>query len=731
MLLCMGLSLTNFKPLENLERYFIDNVSNIPIKNHHFYQPSVIIDIDEDSISKLGSWPWPRSYFSSLINFLNKAEAKTICINVLFDKKENSRIIGEIKNIRDTFTTLIQDPSVHHRIFLSHIKEIEEKIDNDTKLLNSISNANNVLLPASFKLNKWMPGLNQNLNGPQIFDNLDLPLTSQTMQIFSPHTANSVATPFSEMTSVSIGLGHVNILQDIDGQIREHILAIMYKEKYYPSLPLRAMIHYLGLQQKDLEILPPHGLRAGNRYVETDNKINIRIKKLPFEVTTYSFYDVLKGKIPERVFKDRIVLIGGKASIINTGFSRDLPKDFSLPQYQATVIGNILSNTIITRPEWAHFIELAIMIFLGFYLIFILPRNSLLSGVFFTLLFILVWTTGCAILLSSENLWIKWVYPFTELLLGLFIIIPRQVFATDKGVTPVLQTMIQRHPQAHKTLDQYEVEEELGRGMLGVVYRANDKENGRWVAIKTIQINTVRVSEQIENARNLFIKEAQAFSRLRHQKIVEVYDVGIENDICYIVMEFLDGRSLDTHFTQKTLLPLRKVLHYIIQISEALSYAHQKWIIHGGIKPGNIFLLRKDIIKVTDFGVDPFAKAIGNQTGEMLITPGYISPEQVEGKKIDGRSDLFSLGVLLYHLVTGELPFQGGSLSELMYNISNQEPVSPKAINPKVPTALEMILMKALNKDQNERFQSAESFGRHLRILDEKIKMAVNKKKRR
>jgi hypothetical protein len=527
---------------------------------------------------------------------------------------------------------------------------------------------------------------------------------------------------------VAVGLGHINVKPDIDGQIREHILTVMYQDKYYPSLPLRAIIHYLGLHQKDLEIVPPDRLRAGNRYFETDNQINVRIQKGTLNIPKYSFYDVLQGRVTEQSFKDRIVLIGGNASLLRTPDYHQLPDHFSLPEYHANVIENLLSKSTINRPEWIYFSELSVMLLFGFFIAFVLPRNGLLGGIFFTIIFICVWTMGCVVLLSVESLWLKWIYPTMELFLGLILIVPRQVFVTDKSLPPMLQTMIQRHPRIHKSLDKYEVSEELGRGMLGVVYRANDLDNERWVAIKTIQLNTGRASEQLENAKQLFIREARAASNLRHQGIVEIFDVGLENDICYIVMEFLEANALNAHFTRKSLLPLRKVLHYIIQICEALSFAHQKWIIHGGIKPGNIFLLRKDTIKISDFGIDTFAKAIGNHTGELLFTPGYMSPEQVKGQKIDGRSDLFSVGVLLYHLITAELPFNGTSLSELMYNISHQEPVSPRSINQKVPSALELILIKALAKEPNDRFQSAESFARHLRVLDQKIELAVSKK---
>jgi CHASE2 domain-containing sensor protein len=727
MFLCMGGSIIKFQPLETLERRFMDISAGLPIKQIRRFQPTVIITIDEDSISKLGSWPWPRSYFSTIIDILTHAKAKTIGIDILFEHKDNDFIIDEIRNFEGSFKTLIQDPSEHYDIFLNYIQEMEDRIDHDKKMIESIARANNVILPVHFKLNQFIPGLKQE-PFTQMVDPLDLPLTPRAEELFTPHTANSVTMPFSEVCGMAAGLGHMNVKLDIDGQVREHILTVMYQDKYYPSLPLRAIIHYLGLQQKDLEILPPKGLRAGNRYFDTDNQLNVRIQKGVSSVPKYSFYDVIQGLIPEQHFKDRIVLIGGNSTLLRLPDYHQLPDNFSLPEYHAIVIENLLSKTTINRPEWIHLTELMIMVLFGFFIAFVLPRNGLLGGFFFSIIFICVWTVGCVVLLSVEHLWLKWTYPTMELLLGLIIIIPRQVFVTEKSLPPMLQTMINRHPRVHKGLDKYEVSEELGRGILGVVYRANDLENQRWVAIKTIQLNTGRASEQLENAKQLFIKEARAASLLKHSGIVEIYDVGLENDICYIVMEYLEASALHTHFTKKSLLPLRKVLFYIIQICDALSFAHQKWIIHGGIKPGNIFLLRKDIIKVSDFGIDTFAKAIGNHTGELLFTPGYMSPEQVKGQKTDGRSDLFSVGVLLYHLITAELPFNGTSLSELMYNISHHEPASPRSINPKIPTALELILIKALAKEPNDRFQSAESFARHLRVLDQKIALAVSKK---
>jgi serine/threonine-protein kinase len=197
--------------------------------------------------------------------------------------------------------------------------------------------------------------------------------------------------------------------------------------------------------------------------------------------------------------------------------------------------------------------------------------------------------------------------------------------------------------------------------------------------------------------------------------------VGQDYDLSYLVMEFLTGENLKEYCEKENLLPLRRVLNILAQTADALDYAHRHEVIHRDIKPANIMLLENDKIKVTDFGI---AKAVSDsktKSGVVLGTPNYMSPEQINGHDLDGRSDLFSLGVVFYELLTGQLPFSGSSLANLFYQITHGNHPSPRQFNPRVPKPVEQILDKALEKTPDNRFQNAGELAHYLRMLIEKM----------
>ena len=200
-------------------------------------------------------------------------------------------------------------------------------------------------------------------------------------------------------------------------------------------------------------------------------------------------------------------------------------------------------------------------------------------------------------------------------------------------------------------------------------------------------------------------------------------------------MEFLEGEDLEKHTQKDNLLPMRKVIDYTADIADALAYAHEKGIVHRDIKPANIMLLKSGVVKITDFGIARITATSQTQTGVVKGTPFYMSPEQFSGEKVDGRSDIFSLGVMLFQLLTGELPFQGDSPPALMHCIINKPHPDPKKINPKIVKPLVSIIDKTLEKDREKRYQKASLMASHLRALGKKIdavavqKKAVNKLK--
>ncbi len=267
-------------------------------------------------------------------------------------------------------------------------------------------------------------------------------------------------------------------------------------------------------------------------------------------------------------------------------------------------------------------------------------------------------------------------------------------------------------------LGRYEIVGELGQGAMGVVYRATDPLIDRIVAIKTITLSLAQEEREEYEAR--FYQEAKAAGRLSHPNIVTIYDVGRSGDIAYIAMEFLQGRELRDILNDDKLLPVDQAIDVVAQVAMGLAYAHEHGIIHRDIKPSNIMVGSDGHVKITDFGIARMASSgVRTQTGMVLGSPKYMSPEQVMGKMADQRSDVFSLGVMLYEMLTGQPPFSGENVNAIMYQTLNSIPQQPSALNPAVPDMLNFIVAKALAKDLEHRYQNARDFVNDLRACRE------------
>ena len=262
----------------------------------------------------------------------------------------------------------------------------------------------------------------------------------------------------------------------------------------------------------------------------------------------------------------------------------------------------------------------------------------------------------------------------------------------------------------------FEVQKELGKGAMGVVYLGKDPKIGREVAIKTMALSQEFEAEELAEVKERFFREAETAGRLSHPNIVTIYDTGEEHDFCYIAMELLKGGDLAPFVKANNLLPADKAVSVVARAAEALGYAHKQGVVHRDIKPANMmYHADTDTLKLTDFGIARLTDSSKTKTGMVLGTPSYMSPEQLAGKKIEGRSDLFSLAVSLYQLLCGKLPFEGESMAQLMYKIANESPTDILSVNPNVPAGLVAFLDKALAKNPDERFQSGEEFAVALR----------------
>ena len=279
------------------------------------------------------------------------------------------------------------------------------------------------------------------------------------------------------------------------------------------------------------------------------------------------------------------------------------------------------------------------------------------------------------------------------------------------------------------TLGRYEVTGELGRGAMGVVYKGEDPKIHRTVAIKTVRISDFD-DELVDEMKDRFFREAESAGLLTHPHIVTIYDAGDEHDLAYIAMEFLEGEDLESVVKRGKPLPMVQVFTITAQVADALGYAHEKGVVHRDIKPANIMRLESTgAVKVTDFGIARITSSSKTKTGVVLGTPSYMSPEQVAGKKVDGRSDIFSLGVVLYEMLTGRKPFRGDDMTSLMYQIAREPHPSPRSINPRIPPVVEKIIDKALEKDVERRYQKAGQMADHLKKVAARMMEIQAKKK--
>ncbi|TNF52644.1 MAG: serine/threonine protein kinase, partial [Burkholderiales bacterium] len=271
-------------------------------------------------------------------------------------------------------------------------------------------------------------------------------------------------------------------------------------------------------------------------------------------------------------------------------------------------------------------------------------------------------------------------------------------------------------------LGRYLVEKTLGKGAMGMVYQGRDPRIGRVVAIKTLALSAEFEGLELQEARERFFREAETAGRLQHPNIVTIFDAGEEHDLAYIAMEFLSGGDLQTAARPGQLLPVDTVLSIGARVARALAHAHAQRVVHRDIKPGNIMYdAATDTVKVTDFGIARITDASRTRTGVVLGTPSFMSPEQLAGQPLDGRSDLYSLGATLYQLLTGQLPLQADSMAALMYRIANDTPTDLRELRPDLPVQLAQLLAQLLAKAPAGRPDSGDTLADALEQLRSRL----------
>jgi len=783
-----------------------------------------LLEIDDESISKIGRWPWERSTLANLINWLNSNEnskPSLIGLNILLTENEDNKARQIVNKIEDKYKELISQKKIKEiskeSEFISSIEVIKKELDNDLKLQIAISSSSNIILPMFFELNEINSKVREE---PNYFKNSAITINQNSKEEL-PAEASNLILPIQNLASVAKGIGHVNIVTDIDGSVRRHLPFISYNNNIYPSMALQIANFYSGEQPKDIILKAGEYFKVGKQtiLISPDSYMYISYHNGEKPFKTYSFYDVINNKIVPEAFKNKIVLVGLTAHGLGTSYVTPVQKSMSNLEQLANVIENLLSGIFIYVPKWSTMVEILTILIVGLFVIIGLPLLKAAWGAIVSGIILLSLIASSFYFFVYKGIWIRISYASILLLSSYILIVTRRFFSTEKKkelievsqietnkmlglsfqgqgmldlafekfrLCPIDDTMkdllynlaldFERKRQFNKakavyehiaekdpgykdiktkienlakaadgavfaspvgktkestilvegtntvpTLGRYEVIKELGKGAMGIVYLGKDPKINRTVAIKTMRFEEGIDDKELKNLKDRFFREAQAAGNLSHPNIVKIYDAGEDQDIAYMAMELLKGEDLKKYTTKENLLPIDKVLTYIYQVALALDYAHKNGVIHRDIKPANIMILEDGTLRVTDFGIARIQESSKTATGTVMGTPYYMSPEQIAGKKVDGRADLFSLGVTMYELLTGEKPWKGGeSIATLFYQITNEGYPDPREYRKEISPEIVKIIDKALKKNPDERYKTGEEMASDIKIILDK-----------
>ncbi len=782
----------------------------------------VIVDIDDDSITKLGRWPWPRSMVAAMIDKLKSQEARVIGLNVIFSEPEIGEGLKMIEELRADFVSAFAgqtDPAFQG--YYTKLAQARDRLDSDQRLAKAMARAGNVLLPVFFQVGVY-PKAESDL--PEYLLRNGLPQAGGAAAEYM-FPAKKMTAPVQAFSENALGIGHINIFPDLDGAVRREYLLLDYKGLPFPSYTLELALMAQGIQPDAIKVVSSgegrEGIKIGKKFVPTNPNLDFYVTYTDSRAFPhFSFYDVLNDKVQASAIKDKIVLIGVSATGVDIPQVTPIETKMSTSMVSANTLQNLLEGDFIVRSGLMDLIELVLIILVGVFLSLLLPRLKARAGAFASAGLLLALVAAGVYLFIGPGIWLKITYPFLLIVIGYAAVTTTRFFVTevakdkvegesaeinrmlglnfqtqgmldmafdkfrrvpvDDGMKDILYNLaldyerkrmfnkavsvyqyIGEYDQGFRdikekirklnvasetmifgvgpsgthsedgtlildgetkpTLGRYEVVKELGKGAMGIVYLGRDPKIGRTTAIKTIRFGEEYEDGEAEKLRDQFFREAETAGMLSHPNIVTIYDAGEDHDLSYIAMEYLEGADLKDHASADNLLPMRQVLIIVADVADALDYAHEKGVVHRDIKPANIMLLKNGIAKVTDFGIARATASSKTRTGVVKGTPFYMSPEQIKGMKVDGRSDIFSLGVVLYELLTGAQPFRAEDLTALIYKITSEEPEPITTYNTKVPKAVQQIISRALVKDREKRYQRAKQMADHLRMVVQKM----------
>lgn len=811
MLLCMIATITDLNRDIELAGYDLGvRFSSTKSTN----QDVVIIKIDEASLQAKGGWPWPRDILAEATRKLAAARPAVIGYVLPLDREQSAHGLEYIKGLQ---SLAAQGTGSNYGSMKRLLRKAEVKMDTDQVFASSLKRAGRVVLAIPFidkqKSIEPVLGLAEHVQRYRLLGVSGIRKEKSTWKNwFIPApllSTEKVYPPIKKLVRQAGGAGTLYLGVD-KSHIRTEPLVIKYGQDYVPSFVLMMATRNRALSTRSIKVdLKKHQVTIDQEQIKVDNKLRIypkfyRGNKNQSAFPEYSVLDVLNGKVGRNELRNKTILIGVTAP------QHALPQLTPIGEVMAPVrviahkVSSLLNDELYEIPNWILAVQLIMLLVIGLYLMFLLPRFRIGTGMAVSGFLVIAILNIHFISMVAQSIWLPMMTPLLALIVGHVVLAAKKFVDSHLSViklelsqanqllgqsfhsqgnldqamekyrscivnTELLEQMynlgldyerkrqfnkavpvfeaIQGHSHNFRDvkerlarnsevsnaivlggsnassangtlvvsqtgmekpmLGRYQVDKEIGRGAMGMVYLGHDPKIGRTVAIKTLMLSQEFEGEKLVEVKDRFFREAETAGRLNHPNIVTIYDVGEDQDMSYIAMDFLKGIDLLGYSKKDALLPAEEVIDVIIKVADALDYAHGQKVVHRDIKPANI-IYDKDtgVLKVTDFGVACLTDTSKTKTGTILGSPSYMSPEQLAGKRVDGRSDLFSLGITMYQLLTGELPFVGESLASLMYKIANEKHPDIRMFNPELPACVAKIINKSLHKDIDRRFQS-------------------------
>lgn len=775
-----------------------------------------VVGIDDRSFKTLGPWPWPPEVHARLVDQLTAAGAKAIVYTMPLPETPASPFQPPAPAA--PAEPLVGSPAAS----ASGLPATEgAALSGDARLALSMQRAGNVVLVSQYAA-----------AGPAAA----LPSYVRRSALADPgEHAVPVGTgrhPAAALGAVASGIGHLQLIPDKDGVLRQMPLLLAYDNSAVPSIALLTTLRSLQLGQADLRLqATAPWLRLGSLGIATDSLSVLRPLfhgpegGQPAFAST-AFAQLLAPGAGGAGFQGKTVLVGLTSAALVAPMATPGGQSLYPVEVLAQMVSAIRQGHTVTVPDWAVPLAWLAMVLAVLYLALALPQVSALAGVAVSaaLLLALVGTQWLALehaLLSLSLLGAALAVAVGQVamlalklrgggksrkgsaeaaearrMLGLaqhgqgrleqayehFRRLPMTEALKDNlyhlaqdferkrnyAMAKTVYERILRHdrqfkdararykkmraraqsasgqpdtapPQASAPmpmpssvqatprlpgdatvglpmLGRYEITKEIGKGSMGVVYLGRDPKIGRMVAIKTLALGQEFEGDGLIDARARFFREAETAGRLQHPYIVTIFDAGEEHDLAYISMEFLKGTDLSPFGKEGNLLPVPLALSIAARVAEALDYAHANQVVHRDIKPANImFDAATDAVKVTDFGIARITDSSKTRTGLVLGTPSFMSPEQLAGKKVDGRSDLYSLGVTLFQMLTGSLPLRGASMPELMHKIASVPAPDVRTLRPELSAEVAEVVALSMMKRPEARYQTGRQFAAEIR----------------